>query len=217
MTFYKTVEPEDKLTYVALVIDRSGSMGSVMKEALAGINEQISSIKTNASKGGTTYVSLIEFDDVIDVVFANKLAADLQEVTEYYPRNTTAMYDAVGRAITLLESCTETKDTGYLVVVISDGMENASKEWNSVKLADKVKRLQATGKWTFAYMLSNVDLSLATNLGVPLNNVRSYISTNIGTQEAMLSNSISTVNYLSSRASGLTMSTDFHKPEEDKK
>lgn len=207
---------EKKITYVALVVDRSGSMQSVQESAFSGINEQINTLKKTGHKGGETFVTYIQFDNVTDLVFDKKASTELTEITrdQYSPRGSTAMYDAVWSAIKRLkDGVVETKDTGYLVVVISDGWENASREVTGQQLADEIKTLQETGKWTFAYMLSNQDLtkvSKALNLNV--NNMAAYTATSAGTHDAFGTMASSTANYMGLRAKGVTRSTNFYSP-----
>lgn len=203
-----------KLTYIAFVVDRSGSMSSVRQAALDGINEQINTIKKNAELGGETFVTYIQFDQEIETIFANRPAGELEPINEdqYVPRGTTALYDATMEAINRLKYApTITEDTGFLVIVISDGYENASKT-NQYTLSQEVKRLQDSGKWTFTYMLSNVDKSLALNLGVYAGNVAVYDSSVGGTKHAFATINNATQNYASLRNLGLTSSTGFYSP-----
>jgi uncharacterized protein YegL len=207
---------EKKITHVALVVDRSGSMSSVEEAAFAGINEQIKTLKDTGSQGGETFVTYIQFDHISDLVFDKKPSTDLQEITrdQYSPRGTTAMYDAVWTAIKRLkDGVKETKDTAYLVVVISDGGENASREVTGSQLSTEIKQLQASGKWTFAYMLSNQDLSaVQQDLGLRQGNVAAFISTAAGTTDAFCQMATRTANYMSTRSTGTLSVSDFYSP-----
>ena len=66
-----------KETYITLVLDRSGSMGNCYESALDSINEQIASIRKHAKKGGETFISLVLFDDTIDVLYENRHIKDV--------------------------------------------------------------------------------------------------------------------------------------------
>jgi uncharacterized protein YegL len=212
------VETQRKVTRVVLVIDRSGSMHGVRKAAFDGINEQINVLKRTADSGGETFVTYVQFDDQFDTVFENKNAKHLTFITEdqYDPRGWTAMYDAVGRAVRLLQKQTrEDEDTAYLVVVISDGAENASKEFNAVSVSKLVTELKATGNWTFTMMLSNVDLSVAKNLGVDYGNSIQYTSTVEGTRGAFVNMAAATTQYMASRDSGSKAVLNFYRPSDN--
>jgi Mg-chelatase subunit ChlD len=208
-----------KVTYVALVVDRSGSMGTVQQAAYTGINEQIKSLRDNASKGGDTFVTYVQFDNVIDLLFDKKPAKDLVDIRQdqYQPRGSTAMYDAVWTAIKRLkDGVTETADTGFLVVVISDGYENASREVTGTQLAAEIKLLEASGKWTFSYMLSNQDLKVVQQtLNLSIGNMASYVNTSTGTVDAFLRSADSTAQYLNTRSKGITAVKDFYTEESE--
>jgi len=202
-----------KKTYVGIVIDRSGSMSSCRDIAWKGLNEQIKTIKQFADKGGETFVTLVQFDDVFEILRDNEPAKEIHEIdySEYRPRGSTALLDAVGRTIGMLETHETTDDTGFLVLVISDGQENASKEWVGDKLKNKIKELEATDKWTFTYMLSNVDVhQMVTKLGASPGNMASYTSSPVGSANAFGNLSLNSANYMSSRAKGLTSTPDYY-------
>lgn len=208
----KSTQPQE--TYVAVVVDRSGSMGGIYEAALSGVNEQVKTLKDNANVAGKTFVSFIQFDDRIDVLFSNKLAEELEEFKngDFQPRGTTAMYDGVGKAISELSAIkTDVKNVGYLVIVISDGYENASKDYNSLSLAAEITRLQNTGQWTFSYMLANQNLAdVSKTLNVPLSNISSFVSSNAGVQTAYGSMSLGSANYMRSRSIGTMAVADFY-------
>lgn len=205
-----------KQTYIALVIDRSGSMSGVRDAAFTGINEQLSTIRKNAKKGGNTFVTYIQFDDVIETIFDQTAAENLKDIvySEYEPRGSTAMLDAVGTAIeSFTTKVIETSDTAYLIIVVSDGYENASRKETYATLAEKIKKLEATDKWTFTYMLSNIDLSIITDkLGASAGNVSSFASTPTGTVNAFSTVSGSSVGYMTMRSSGVTSTPAFYSP-----
>ena len=212
----KNKPKQKKQTYIALVIDRSGSMSGVRDAAFTGINEQLNTIRFNAAKGGETFVTYIQFDDQIETVLDKVDANTVKDITkaQYEPRGATAMLDAIGTAIEGFEkSVTETEDTAYLLIVISDGYENASQKYNYSSLAEKVKKLEATNKWTFTYMLSNVDLeSMAKLLGSSKGNMSSFISTNTGTKAAFANSAVSSAQYMSYRVAGVTSVPNFYQP-----
>ena len=215
--YSKKKKSTDKRTYVAIVLDRSGSMSKIHSETIEGINSQFRTLKENAEKGGTTEVTLIQFDDKIETVFddvnANKLKSWKHD--DFQPRGYTAMYDGIWQAIAHLKTKDETEDTGFLVCVISDGKENASKEVNQLDLSNEIKRLQDTGKWTFTYMLANQDIhKVSEALNVPISNMASYTADSAGATLAYAVNNSSTSDYLSARSSGLRSVKAFYSAEQ---
>jgi hypothetical protein len=209
----KRAKKIEKKTYVAIVLDRSGSMGSIHKETVEGINSQMQSLKESAELGGKTEVTLIQFDDHIDSIFEDKDAKELQSLAfgDFQPRGYTAMYDGIWRAISHLKSKAETEDTGFLVCVISDGGENASKEVTQDVLSAEIKRLQDSGKWTFTYMMANQDIHTVVNtFNAPMSNVATYTASSIGASTAHVVNSSNTTSYLRSRSVGSTAVNAFY-------
>jgi uncharacterized protein YegL len=202
------------ITRIALVIDRSGSMAPIVDAARNGLMEQINTIKSNADKGGTTYISLISFDhDVIthfDAVNVKKLM-DVDPTSIIVPRGTTSLNDAVKKAIDLLSAQPDTDTTANLIIVISDGEENSS-SIKTNEISGMIKHLESTGKWTFTFMLANVDIHAVTkNLNLNTLNVNSFKSTAAGTTEAFAAMSDATSTYFSVRSAGITSVNNFYE------
>ena len=206
-----------KQTFITLVLDRSTSMGNCREAALAGVNEEIAEIKKHASKGGETFVSLILFDSVIDIVFENVPAAEVSplELADYQMQGCTALRDAMATAIETMEGKQKkNKNQGFLVVLISDGQENVSGTTNE-QLRSRIGELEGSDKWTFTYMLDGHSWEQATsfafNTGVQIGNVSTFTSTAAGTERAsgVMSGSVSS--YLcSTRAGGGQSSVNFY-------
>lgn len=212
-TTKKATKKSPKKTFVALVLDRSGSMGSCRNQAIEGFNSQMEVIKENAAKGGETRISIITFNGLVniqqDAVDANKIEKLTNE--SYLPMGSTAMLDAVWDAITSLEKHDdEGEQTAFLVVTISDGEENASLRTNSKTLAEKIQQLEDTERWTFGYVGANQDLSKINEyLNIPIQNSLVYTATADG-YNLMNNASIGAAsNYMSLRSSGTTSSKNY--------
>jgi uncharacterized protein YegL len=143
-----------KKTYVAIILDRSGSMQSTKLQAVQSYNEQVQQMKQNA-KDQEIFSSLVTFNgDVFEHLWCEP-AEKLQESSaeNYFPDGATAMRDAIGYTIDKLQATTKADDdTAYLVLIISDGEENSSKKYTVGALNEQIRSLQRTGKWTFTYM-----------------------------------------------------------------
>ena len=104
----------------------------------------------------------------------------------YLPCDSTAILDAVG--IALERFATEVGDdaeTRYVVVIISDGEENASRRYNYEVIASMIGVRQNTGRWTFAYVGANQDLSeVSRRMHIPRQNMVCYAPSREGAQEA---------------------------------
>jgi hypothetical protein len=200
-----------KKVHVAIVLDESGSMNKIRQEAFDGVNEQIDTIKQDKDK--KVRASFVKFaTKVKSPVFWNVKRKQLNHIVEedYTPSGWTAMLDGVGKTIEGLSKLDD-GETSFLVVVISDGMENHSIEYNYRSLANLIKQKQETGRWTFTYQGANQDLSkVAEQLNIPLGNMSEWESTPEGTIAATNMRSASTKCYLSSVASGQSATTSFY-------
>lgn len=175
-------------SHVAIILDRSGSMTTTKAATIRGFNEQIQSIKSNAT-GGDTFVSLTLFNGDIEDIFFNVDASALTELTNdtYHPYGSTAMLDAVGHVLDRLHNETDATDehNRYLILIISDGEENASRAFDYTTIAERIQELQTTNRWTITYMGANQDLAVVRErLNLHAGNMSSYTATNDGTAVA---------------------------------
>jgi hypothetical protein len=191
-------------------------MDGIRRETVSAFNDQIKAIRATA-RGSDTRVSLITFSTRVDEpMIWNKPVRSLRpiECKDYVPTGFTAMYDAVGSTIARLSDLEEAKDpsVGFLVVVISDGEENHSKEWTSEALARKITVLQKTGRWTFTYLGANQDLSkISKKIGIPIGNTMAFTATPQGVLHAQSINSAATARYIRARVDGGTpVDQDFY-------
>ena len=224
--FSQGKEKVKKNAYITLVIDESGSMGSVKDATISGINEQIQQLKKDF--GGdkkdefNTFVSLIRFNATSTPIFMYSDIDSLQEIApkDYNPGGNTAMYDAVGYAINQLKSRHDIdgEDTSSLVIVVSDGEENASKEFNSKSIADMVGDLNKTKRWTFSYLGANQDLSkVSEQTNINLGNTASFNSrTKGGVMRAFSMNALALHDYSDNLSRGVYASANFYAGNEAK-
>jgi hypothetical protein len=173
-------------THNLIILDRSGSMESIRKQAIAGVNETISTIRNISEKNDmqqlvtlTSFCSCQQTDHYLneDVKRVRKLTAK-----DYAPCCCTPLFDAIGKCCTRLErQIGERDDVAVSVTIITDGYENDSHEWNMYSLRALIERLKAKG-WLFAYIGANQDLEeIRYNLSI--NNTLSFDATESGTEE----------------------------------
>lgn len=146
---------------IAFVLDRSGSMGSMVNEAIGGFN---GFIEDQQKAPGEAVVSLVQFDHDYEKVFD---WLDLKSVPKldsktYIPRGTTALRDAMGRTIIdigkkLSSMPEEERPETIIFVVLTDGMENASKDFTAEKLRSMVEEQEKTYSWKFLFLGANMD------------------------------------------------------------
>lgn len=207
-------------TYVAIILDKSQSMGSIAKFAVDTYNEQLASIRETAEEQEVS-ISLIQFDSDVEFKAYNTILSETTnlEMKDYIPGTMTAMNDAIGLTIARLqkEEDINDKNVSVLIVVITDGMENASKEYTKPIIAKQIKELQETDRWTFTYLGANVDVNqIARDYNFDAGNVQSYAATGAGMAKGSLLNSVGTSRFMKSRLAGATRSASFYSgPDED--
>ena len=156
----------NKRLLVGIVLDRSSSMNAILAATIDGTNEQFSALR-DSDDAANTFVAFSTFNNRVTPVFHDGTkeknptlvpVTSLKDISDadYRPSGMTAMFDGVSAMIDFL-SVEATHLDDVLVVVISDGAENAS-QISSEKVASKVKELQDAG-WNFTYIGANQDLS----------------------------------------------------------
>lgn len=173
-----------------IILDKSGSMESIRQAAVDGFNETLAGIKKTQEKyveSQEHFVSLLTFCDCekkyvfdkVPVAEARKLTLD-----DYEPCCCTPLYDAMGFTLTTMRNHVKKVDDAVVVVtIITDGYENASKEYTGAAVKKLVEELKGEG-WTFTYMGANQDsVEVAFNLSI--RNSRNFEATSSGTARVM--------------------------------
>lgn len=158
-------------TYIAVILDRSGSMSSLKESVISGFNELVVSQK---NLPGQCQMSFYQFDDKYETSFEGLDLKDVPPLTNesFVPRGWTAMLDAMGRTINSLGAKfaamkEEDRPSKIIVATITDGHENASKEFTYAKVHEMVTHQTEKYNWQFLYLGANQDAILtAKRLGV---------------------------------------------------
>lgn len=159
------------LSELVIVSDRSGSMSSSREESQNAINRMISDQK---DAEGECRLTFVEFDDLYDIVHDG---IDVKEAPEYVlePRGLTALYDAVGKAVSTVGSrlakTPEAERPALVTLVIStDGHNNASKEYNRNQVAKMLKEQQEKYSWQVIFLGVEIDEQVAVDMNININN-----------------------------------------------
>lgn len=165
-----------------IILDESGSMQSIKKEAVGSVNETVQTICSAQRKHEQQehFVSLVTFNNTVKTVYECVPAAEVKEMTveTYSPSYFTALYDAMGISLNALRKKIAKEDK-VLVTVVTDGYENASKEYSGKAIKALVDGLKVKG-WVFAYIGANQDVEVvATNISIT--NVLNFEATSEGT------------------------------------
>jgi uncharacterized protein YegL len=153
-------------TLVAVLVDRSGSMAQCRDEMETGLNDFIVDqgfLPTSAA------LMLAQFDDRYEIVWPMR---PIYGTPPYYlrPGGRTALYDAVGKYITHINETLSKENTYRPVVccIITDGAENASKEWTREAVQKWIEHMRTVYNWTFVFLGANIDaVQTGTGMGIP--------------------------------------------------
>ena len=200
-------EPPKK-NHIAIVIDESGSMGYLLGQVIKAVNDQIDTIKAEAKKTGQeTTATFVTFAnrDIKERFFQRELDR-LQPIdrSDYSPGGNTPLLDAVGKTIEhmLQQKDATDENVSFLIITVTDGEENSSHEYNSRSLAEKLKKCQATDRWSFAFLAPPGGKSTLMGLGVPEGNIMEWEATQAGLHRASVALNMSTQGFYATRASG---------------
>ena len=159
------------LTRIAVILDRSGSMASVVDATISGFNEFVHSQKLEP---GQANLKLVQFDDQNEEVFDRPLSeVSALDHQTFVPRGWTALHDAIGRTINLLDNELKTipeadRPAKVLVLILTDGEENRSTEFKREQIAKMVKEKQENCNWSFVFLGANQDAVLtASGFNIP--------------------------------------------------
>ena len=141
-----------KNTDIIFILDRSGSMACVEEETIRGYNDFLDKQKKNR---GQVFVTTVLFDDKYELLYSRENISNVKHISncEYYARGCTALMDAVGKTIVTLDKEID-KHNRVIMVIMTDGLENASREYNR----NMVKKLIKKHKdWEFVFLGANID------------------------------------------------------------
>ena len=177
----KKPEKPDRIELV-LVIDKSGSMQGLEKDTIGGFNSMIEKQK---KLDVPVRVTAVLFNDKTDVLYASKDIRHVAPLTEkeYEVGGTTALLDAVGSTVLNVgrESVVQNKGTKVIFVIITDGLENASREFKKSKVKQMISDKQEKAGWDFIYLGANIDaVEEAGGIGVNRANAVTYRNTESG-------------------------------------
>jgi hypothetical protein len=156
------------LTHIYFLLDRSGSMQSIKTDTEGGFAAFVDEQRQAA---GDCRVTLAQFDHEYDVVYSGVPVAAVPPLA-LQPRGRTALLDAMGRLVTdagaELAAVPENERPGTVIVaVMTDGLENASREWTHAGIKSLVEQQTSAYSWQFLYMGADQDaIEVGTQLGV---------------------------------------------------
>ena len=174
--------------YNLVILDKSGSMESIRKEAIDGYNETLGSIKATQLKFIDTqehYVSLAAFCDCgIDMIYDMTPIKDADKLTKekYDPCCCTPLFDAIGKTVKALKKkIADVEDAAVLVTIITEGYENSSKEGDGKAVSKLIEECKEEG-WMFSFVGAGEDVvKVATTISIT--NTMVWENTSEGTKK----------------------------------
>ena len=213
-------EPKPKMVnHVALVVDRSGSMGPLARKVVQVFNEKIAELRKNSAESGQeTLVTLVTFASQVHVAY-RALPVDLvQGLTGYLPNGQTALIDGVLEAARELESHAwgAVGDHAFLVEVLTDGEENYSMK-STFEAQREIGRLTREGNWTFAFSVPRGSRRyIVEHFGAEAGNIQEWDQTEVGLERAMAASAVGTQNFYAARAAGVRSVNNYFTTDASK-
>lgn len=178
---------KNNITELIFILDRSGSMSGLESDTIGGFN---SLIEKQKKQDGKCYVSTVLFDNYSEVLHDRVELANIRPMTDsdYTVRGCTALLDAVGGAIKHIKNVHKyARPTDVpehtMFVITTDGMENASRSYDSAKVKELIEYQKEHAGWEFLFLGANIDaVEAARNIGISEDRAATYCCDSIGTR-----------------------------------
>ena len=175
------------LTEIVFILDRSGSMSGLEADTIGGFNSMIEKQKKTE---GEALISTVLFDNASEVIHDRVSVQNIKPMTDedYTVRGCTALLDAIGDAIHHIGNVhkyarAEDVPEHTMFVITTDGMENASRRYDSEKVKKMIKRQKEKYGWEFLFLGANIDaVETARHFGISEDRAVNYHSDSEGTQ-----------------------------------
>ena len=168
-TAQKSKNNKPKDVELVFILDRSGSMGGLESDTIGGYNSMLS--KQKKEKTGKVSVTTVLFDDQYELLYNQVPIEKVSPMTEkeYYVRGSTALLDAIGKTVMQVKANQDKKEIKdkVLFVIITDGMENASREYRADQIKKLIEERKEKDNWEFLFLGANIDaIGAAQNIGI---------------------------------------------------
>lgn len=170
---------------LVLILDKSGSMSGLESDTIGGFN---SMIEKQRELGIKTHVTTVLFDTNFNIIHDREDIKNVKKLTsrEYSAGGNTALLDAVGSTINKIENLPGiyTPDNRVLFFIVTDGMENSSKEYTKSQIKKMITAKQSKYDWEFVFLGANIDAATeAESLGIKRSNAVKYKNSSEGVRK----------------------------------
>ena len=200
---------KNKTTLYHFIVDQSGSMSGMENQTIAGFNTQLQTIQSLKMEfPDQQYLCSLTFfnHEVMDQIQVGQVES-IQPLSHqtYRPNGTTALLDAIGKSIYGIKNRfgkeLQNDEISIVLVIITDGHENASRLYSYHDVAYLIKELDETGKWTFSFLGADFDaIHTSQMLNIRRENVMNFDKSDY--MNMMNDVSASIRNYASEKSSG---------------
>ena len=213
---------KNKKTLYHFVLDKSGSMSNCKETTIEGFNNQLKTIEELQKEFPEQEfeVSLTVFDNEVETLYSHVSINQFRPLTTnmYLPNGGTALLDAIGISINEIriknESLILDNEMSVVMVILTDGMENASRQFSYHRIAEMIKNLEQTEKWSFSFLGADIDaIHTSRMLNIRRENVISFNKSDMNTMWNDISYSMR--DYSTHKSMGQTKK-DFLDKLEDK-
>jgi len=167
------------LTELVFILDRSGSMGGLESDTIGGFNSMLAK---QQDETGECRITTVLFDDRYEVLHDRIDIKAVSAITnkEYFVRGQTALLDAIGKTINKIggvqkNTAEEYRAAKVLFVITTDGLENASREFDYDTIKSMVEHQKSKYSWEFIFLGANIDaVDVANRFGVARNRAQNF-------------------------------------------
>jgi uncharacterized protein YegL len=170
---------KENLTELVFILDKSGSMSGLESDTIGGYNAMLAKQK---KAPGEAVVTTVLFDDKYELLHDRISLEAIAPISDkdYFVEGSTALLDAIGKTINKIGSAQkhtaeEHRAAKVLVVITTDGMENASREYSPLRIKSMVERQKKKYGWEFIFLGANIDaLGTAAQFGIDADRAANY-------------------------------------------
>jgi uncharacterized protein YegL len=175
--------PTNEKTHIICILDRSGSMHSIINDSIGGFN---TFLKKQKDLPDEATITVVIFDDQYELIYDNIDIKSAELLTDkiWSPRGNTALYDAIGKTITTekakFSKLGKDAPAKVLVCLVTDGQENSSHEYKSDAIKKMIKSCEDEN-WNFIYLAANQDaFAVGSSFGMSVGNTYNYTASSRG-------------------------------------
>ncbi|KXK18299.1 MAG: hypothetical protein UZ15_CFX003002261 [Chloroflexi bacterium OLB15] len=173
------------LTELVFILDKSGSMGGLVSDTIGGYNAML---EKQQAVDGECHITTALFDDTYELLHDRIDIRAVRPITtnEYFVGGSTALLDAIGMTIQKIANAQKHTAEEYraekvIFIIITDGLENASRSYSSDMIKSLIERQKMKYGWEFIFLGANIDsVRTARNIGIQQDRAVDYVADSEG-------------------------------------